>query len=205
MQEHVADFGLTINIPRKKSVVTDDPKEYYEESLYISFLDELIESIEQRFTEHQKLLKGFDCLFHNKQKTLNLDQVRGLFATYEGELEAISFDSFIVELELWREKTMDMILTVGEAVDFSERSGAFFNVNKLLKILMVLPITTASAERTFSALRRIKTYLRNTTAEMRLVGLALLNINRDIYVSSEEVLEEFSLSNRRILLEDEED
>ncbi|KAF0705452.1 52 kDa repressor of the inhibitor of the protein kinase-like [Aphis craccivora] len=45
----------------------------------------------------------------------------------------------------------------------------------MLKIFSILPVTTASVEKSFSTLKLIKTYLRN-----RLNGLALLNIHRDI-------------------------
>ncbi|KAF2897540.1 hypothetical protein ILUMI_08635 [Ignelater luminosus] len=62
----------------------------------------------------------------------------------------------------------------------------FPNVEALLKILVTIPVTTASNERTFSTLRRLKTYLRNTTREDRLNGLALLNIHREIPVSVDE-------------------
>lgn len=48
-------------------------------------------------------------------------------------------------------------------------------VCKLLQILLVMPATNASSERSFSALRRIKTYLRSTTRQDRLNHLLVLN------------------------------
>ena len=36
-------------------------------------------------------------------------------------------------------------------------------VTKLAKLLLVLPATNAASERSFSAMKRIKTYLRSTT------------------------------------------
>ena len=50
---------------------------------------------------------------------------------------------------------------------------------KALKILAVIPATSCAAERSFSSLRRLKTYLRNTMAQDRLSSLALLQIERD--------------------------
>lgn len=47
------------------------------------------------------------------------------------------------------------------------------NIFELLKILAIIPVSTATAERNFSTLINLKTYLRNTTSESRLVGLAL--------------------------------
>ncbi|KAG0430646.1 hypothetical protein HPB47_022499 [Ixodes persulcatus] len=56
-----------------------------------------------------------------------------------------------------------------------DMSSLFPNVHTLLKILATLPVTTATVERSFSTLRRLKTYLRNRTAEDRLNGLDLIN------------------------------
>ena len=55
----------------------------------------------------------------------------------------------------------------------------------LIQILATLPVTTAKNERSFSALKYLKTYLRNTTKEMRLNGLALLYVHRDISLNFE--------------------
>ncbi|CAI6376013.1 unnamed protein product [Macrosiphum euphorbiae] len=76
----------------------------------------------------------------------------------------------------------------------------FPTVHQLLKILITLPVTTASSERSFSSLRRLKTYLRNTTGENRLNGLAVMNIHRDLVVTTDEIIDTLALKNRRIKL-----
>ena len=62
----------------------------------------------------------------------------------------------------------------------------------LIQILATLPVKTATNERSFSVLKYLKTYLRNTTKEMRLNGLALRDINLDF----EQVIAEFSRKNQ---------
>jgi len=54
------------------------------------------------------------------------------------------------------------------------RYNTLYFTAKKLKVLTTLPVTTASAERTFSMLRRFKTRLRSTMAEDILTGLALM-------------------------------
>jgi hypothetical protein len=61
-----------------------------------------------------------------------------------------------------------------------------------------MPVTTASTERSFSILCRLKTYVRNTTSEEQLNGLALLQTRRDIRVAVEEVLDELAKKSRRL-------
>ena len=52
-------------------------------------------------------------------------------------------------------------------------------VCKLLKILMVMPCTNAVSERSASALRRVKTYLRTTMSQPRLNHLIILHIHKE--------------------------
>ena len=56
---------------------------------------------------------------------------------------------------------------------------AYSNVWILLKLLLVKPATNATSERSFSALRRIKTYLRTTMTQVRLNSLMVLHIHSD--------------------------
>ena len=77
---------------------------------------------------------------------------------------------------------------------------AFPDIYAILKILAVIPITTCSCERSISTLRRLKDYKRSTMGQLRLNGLALLHIHKDISVIDDEVVTEFSNSKRRLVL-----
>ena len=68
---------------------------------------------------------------------------------------------------------------------------------KLLQIFATLPVTSCEPERSFSTLKRIKTYHRNTTGQLRLNGLASLNIHREVEVTVEEVIQKLSLNQKR--------
>ena len=48
----------------------------------------------------------------------------------------------------------------------------------MVHILAVIPATSCSAERSFSALRRLKTYLRSTMGQQRVSNIAGFNIER---------------------------
>ena len=51
-------------------------------------------------------------------------------------------------------------------------------VYKVFSILATIPATSCSAERSFSALRRLKTNLRSTMGQKRLNSIALINVER---------------------------
>ena len=53
-------------------------------------------------------------------------------------------------------------------------------VHKLLRLFLTIPLTSATAERTFSALRRLLTYLRSTITEKRLNNCLLLHVHKDL-------------------------
>ena len=50
---------------------------------------------------------------------------------------------------------------------------------KVVKILLVMPATNAISERSFSALKRVKTYLRSTTSDTRLNNIMTLRVHKD--------------------------
>ena len=65
----------------------------------------------------------------------------------------------------------------------------------LRQILTTGAITTATNERSFSALRHLKTYLRFTTKEASLSGMVLLFVHQDLNINFKHVIDEFSRKN----------
>ena len=72
-------------------------------------------------------------------------------------------------------------------------------VVKAVRLILVLPATNASSERSFSALRRIKTYLRTTMSQKRLNHMMLLYVHKERVSSLNliAVANEFVNSNHR--------
>lgn len=69
----------------------------------------------------------------------------------------------------------------------------FPNVCLLYKFLLLLPATNASSERAFSALKRVKTSLRNSMSQSRLVSLMLLHDNKCLtdQIDRQQVIRDF--------------
>ncbi|KAG0724329.1 Zinc finger MYM-type protein 1 [Chionoecetes opilio] len=68
-----------------------------------------------------------------------------------------------------------------------------------LRIVCTLPVTVASAERSFSKLKLIKTYLRSSMGQNRLSGLSIISINQEIgkQLSYDEVINDFASKKAR--------
>ena len=83
--------------------------------------------------------------------------------------------AFACELPI---KKVTNVRTVASAMKQSEiYKGMLNEINKVLKLYFTFPVTSATAERSFSSLRRIKTYLQNSMSHCRLNNLFLLHVH----------------------------
>lgn len=60
-----------------------------------------------------------------------------------------------------------------------EVRGLFEQVEILVRLLLTVPASSAEAERSFSGLRRLKTWLRSTMTQSRLNSVAVCHIHKD--------------------------
>ena len=61
-----------------------------------------------------------------------------------------------------------------------EARSLLSEVVKLITLILVMPATNATSERSFSALKRVKTFLRSSMKQSRLNHLVLLHVHKDI-------------------------
>ena len=77
------------------------------------------------------------------------------------------------------------------------------NIKTILCITCTFPVTSCESERSFSALKRLKTYLRATMHQERLNGLSLMLIHKYITVDIKRVIDAFATRKpRRMTLRD---
>lgn len=76
------------------------------------------------------------------------------------------------------------------------------NLYKLLSVSLAIPISSSTCERSFSAMRRIKNWLRTSMSQDRFSNSSLIYIEKDISnkLNTEDILNKFALSNHRIQL-----
>jgi hypothetical protein len=78
-----------------------------------------------------------------------------------------------------------------------EMRAMFPNVESLVRLLLVNPASSATAEKSFSALRRLETYLRASCGQLRLNNLAICHVHKEILdtVDISSLMNEFVLAN----------
>jgi len=90
-----------------------------------------------------------------------------LIEFYNDDLADNNKDILISELKLWQRKILALDKQPKNAMNALIICNDMYpNIYKLLQILTTLPVSTALSERSFSSLKRIKTYLRNTMSEV---------------------------------------
>ena len=92
------------------------------------------------------------------------------------------------ELKVFKEILQIKDYTPIDILNYIKRLDSFPNTCIAYRILLTIPVTIASTERSFSKLKLIKSYLRSTMSQERLSGLVILSIEN-------EMLEEFEYKN----------
>ena len=155
---------------------------------YYEALDLVVNSIKDRFDQ-----PGYR-IYKNLQELL-LKSVSSPPEMYRNELDFVTEfygndfnkNSLKVQLETLNTKFSEMGTeqpTLESVFGyFRDLSGPmkcmFSEVLTLVKLVLVMPATNATSERTFSALRRVKSYLRTTMTQGRLNHLMLLHVHKD--------------------------
>ena len=148
----------------------------------IPFLDVICSELKSRFSKEKRTHYELCALipqvitFMSEETTVELAQ---LLHEKWGHLMP-SPSSFESELFRWMNHWKRQEASDYESISLStllakHADNIFFpNVRENLKILAVLPMGSKDAERSFSCIRRIHTWLRNTMTTERLSGLAVI-------------------------------
>lgn len=88
--------------------------------------------------------------------------------------------------------------------DFKDqvKKDSFQNLYKLLQIAITIPVSSATCERSFSTMRRIKNWLRSSMLQQRFTNLSLLNIEKDLLnqLNTETILNKYCMKPRKSML-----
>jgi hypothetical protein len=182
----------------RANVPAGSPEQYYKTTVFIPFLDHVTTDLRERFSEHNRAIFCLSCLIPqsiDKYKFADLLPAVDVYGTFL-DMNKTRLRS---DFELWQQRWGNVPVAdrPKTAIDSFAACNAqtYPNVAVLLQILTTLPVTTATAERTFYTLKRLKTYLRSTMSDDRLTSLALVNIHAEtIAVDVNEVIDKFALS-----------
>lgn len=195
----------------------EDPKMKFKVSFYFAVLDVIINSLEERFDLFTKTAEYFKFLSSFKEITnLNDDELREncddleILLTDGREKDIISTQLF-EEIKIFRdifkdektgkEKENEKLdsLELLQHIYENNLQDIFPNLVVSLKVLLTLPISVATGERSFSKLKIIKNYLRANISQERLVGLSMIAIESEIcdQIETKSIIEKFATMKAR--------
>ena len=132
-------------------------------------VDHLLSELQSTFGDHQRTvmlgLSIVPSLLISLEPTESISRVKELADLYESDLP--SPECLESELHCWHTKWQQQFRDHGESslptslmLTLRHVSSVYPNITALIKILSTLPVTSCSAERSFSGLKRIKTPFR---------------------------------------------
>jgi len=210
-QAATALHGDEIGMPRlttrqrnRSNVPASSAQEYYRRAVFLPFVDCCMAQMKERFNKQALTACQLTALLpsHCANSDFREDiEPAGTF--YSKFMPSGNTASLQMEFLRWqkywnRQSSESRPETAVEALRAATQLGTYPAICVLLQIFATLPVTTATGERSFSALKYLKNYLRSTMNEDRLNGLAHLYINRDIRLDYGMVVDQFARFNRRL-------
>jgi hypothetical protein len=124
---------------------------------------------------------------------------KGIKAFTHKKSRDVDLDDFFSELKVLQLTLPDALMSALEILQFVTAANCYPNVSVAYRILLTIPVTVASAERSFSKLKLLKNCLRSTMLQDRLNGLATCCIEKDILdkIDLEIIINDFASRNAR--------
>ena len=154
---------------------------------YYEALDAVISSIKNRFDQPgYRMYKNLESTLVGAANGQVFDECFDSIVTfYKDDFDPSALSAQLQTLgTLFADSSLSRPISLQNCIDhlceFSPAQKLFFcEVYCLAQMILVMPATNSVSKRSFSAMRRLKTYLRSTMCQSRLNHIMLLNINKE--------------------------
>ena len=158
----------------------DGDKDSFRRTIFYPIVDTILGELDRRFSKvNCEIMRGIQALNPKSTCFLQEEAVFRLGEMYESDSEDLSHELHQTRRLLQRKQQSGMANLSGIvelAVFLEPHKDVFHELFRLCKIAIALPVSSAACERSFSALKLIKTHLRTTMADDRLSNLGVLSI-----------------------------
>uniref|UniRef100_A0A6I8QP26 HAT C-terminal dimerisation domain-containing protein n=1 Tax=Xenopus tropicalis TaxID=8364 RepID=A0A6I8QP26_XENTR len=200
---------IELSLPRRcgrqkhhSNVPGSTVEEYYRRAIYVPYLDSVIASLKTRFDCHNITNFNLFSLHPHQMAKIKqqefkekIKQITSIYNIDNLDAEALTW------FDLWSGKEkQDFQNGLLDLLPYTDLIPA---VRQAILIALTLPVTTCTVERSFSSMRRVKTWLRSTMTVNRLSGLCMMSLHRDIVNENRpqfihEVVDKFAQDHRRL-------
>ncbi|KAI3515564.1 hypothetical protein L1887_14464 [Cichorium endivia] len=204
-------FPQRRSIKRKKSFdesssskVSFTAEENFRVNYFIYIVEQATSSLETRFQQFKEYDTLFGFLFPHNLRGIEDEDLKSSCHRLEKALmfeerSDIDAEELYTELKLFEMLDTNEFNNPIDVLKFLKELDYFPNACIAYRILLTIPVTVASAERSFSKLKFLKSYLRSTMTQERLSGLAMISIENEILesINYEELINQFAIKNAR--------
>jgi hypothetical protein len=159
---------------------------------YFELMDNTILQLEQRFSAPDLQTYGL------METVLVSSKITAEAEVMLKQYPEIQLDYLKAELDIFHRNFKRKLTSVSQIVEHTrtlskEVQSYVPSVMALLHLLLLCPASSAQAERSFSSLRRLKTWLRNTMSQKRLNFVAVCHIHQTILdrIDTDALLKDF--------------
>lgn len=178
-----ADAKTPVEIKRSHRLKTKEDYFDHYKILFFEVLDVVVMEINTRFQDMNKL--EFLCLADSSKfpifsKSFPEKALESLNQAYPSKFNLSRLKnelSFIYSDKDYNNFGLEKIVVL---LNENDSKDIFKEVYKLFSLILTIPSTSCSVERSFSCLKRLKTYLRNSTSQERLNDLAIISIEKKL-------------------------
>jgi hypothetical protein len=195
--------------PEDTNIATMSPEELFRIEYFNTLIDQAIVSLETRFEQYKEYQKNFGFLFTSETlRSLDNQSLKSSCDNLEDVLKKdeksdIDAKELYMELKFLQDFIPEERMGPVEILRFLKEHGCFPNATIAYRVLLTIPVTVASAERSFSKLKLLKTYLRSTMTQERLNDLAIIALEGELLekIDYEHIIEDFiSKNTKRMML-----
>jgi len=184
---------------------TQSAEELFRISYFLPVVDQAISSLTTRFEQYQSYQQNFGFLF-TSETLQSLDDTSlksscdnlGAVLTKDGKSDVDANDLY-VELKFLQDFIPKENMGPVEILKFLKWYDCFPNASIAYRVLLTILVTVASAERSFSKLKLLKSYLRSTMTQQRLNDLATIALESGLLekIDYEHIIEDFISRNTK--------
>ncbi|XP_048770497.2 52 kDa repressor of the inhibitor of the protein kinase-like [Ostrea edulis] len=180
----------------------DSTEVYGKRSVLCPFYDHVLQELDDRFLQCSERFMA-QHLVPSNLGNLTDDMVMQIYQTFSADIPAQAA-VFHTEIKRWIARWLledpgNLPSTLQNTLH-DINPNLYPNIFNVLSVLISMPVSIASAERSFSVMRRMKSYPRSTVTTERLSGLAMFHAHEDMGVDTEAVVRDFAQGKSKRLV-----
>ena len=176
----------------RANITFNTAEEYYRMSTYLPVLNDFSAQLREKFQNHRNVICSLSKILPKHCINAQFSDIEDCVLFYFGE--EVENETTMSEFNVCQVKSVQ--IPAWERPSSALLSLVLYNKHFFSNHTIpsqslgdTIPVSTATPERTFLTLKRLKTYLRNTTGQERSTGLALVSVYRDIDIDTQKVID----------------